>query len=148
MIENKLMIRMNNHEDMMSSLQFFNIQLNVVAYLIKIHVMIRMKNQTKSRFETHDYFRFVHQSFDHHIDFRFWIHQFCDFDDVFNDNLRFRKFINISLFLFFLRNRSKSDRINMKLDDIFIKKNFEENLLNKRSKDDDFDQRKNDLSIF
>ncbi len=146
MIKNKLMIRMNNHENMMSSLQFFNIQFNVVAYFIKIHVMIDMKNQTKSRFETHDYLRFVHQFFDHHIDFRFWIHQLCDFNDVFNDNLRFKKFINISLFLSFLRNRSRSDRIDMKLDDIFIWKNFEEDFLNKRNKDDDFDQRKDDLS--
>jgi hypothetical protein len=139
LIENKLMIRMNNYENMMSSLQSFNIQFNVVAYFIKIHVMINMKNQTKSRFETHDYFRLVHQSFDHHIDFRFWIHQFCDFDDVFNDNLRFKKFTNISLFLSFLRNWSRSDRINMKLDDIFIKESFEEDLLSKRNKNDDFD---------
>jgi hypothetical protein len=36
----------------------------------------------------------------------------------------------------------------MKLDDIFIKESFDENLLNKRDKDDDFDQRKNDLNIF
>jgi hypothetical protein len=36
----------------------------------------------------------------------------------------------------------------MKLDDIFIKENFEEDLLSKRNKDDDFDQRKDDLSIF
>jgi hypothetical protein len=98
------------------------------------------------RLETHDYFRFVHQSFDDHIDFRFWIHQFCDSDDVLNDNLRFRKFTNISLFFSFLSNRSRSDRIDMKLDDIFIWENFEEDLLNKRNKDDDFDQKKNDLS--
>jgi hypothetical protein len=140
------MIRMNNHEDMMSSLQFFNIQLNVIVYFIKIHVMIDMKNQTKSRFKTHDYFCFVHQSFDHYIDFRFWIHQFCDFDDAFNDNLRFKKFTNISLFLSFLRNRSRFDRIDIKLDDIFIWKSFEEDLLSKRDKNDDFDQRENDLS--
>jgi hypothetical protein len=31
----------------------------------------------------------------------------------------------------------------MKLDDIFIKKNFEEDLLSKQDKDDNFDQRKN-----
>ncbi len=148
MIENKLMIRMNNHEDMMLSLQFLNIQFNVVAYFIKIHVIIDMKNQTKSRFETHDYSRFVHQSFDHHIDFRFWIHQFCDFNDAFNDNLRFKKFTNISLFFFFLRNRSRSDRIDMKLDDIFIWESFEEDLLSKQSKNDDFDQKKNDLNTF
>jgi hypothetical protein len=36
----------------------------------------------------------------------------------------------------------------MKLDDIFIKESFEEDLLNKRDKDDDFDQRKDDLSTF
>jgi hypothetical protein len=36
----------------------------------------------------------------------------------------------------------------MKLDDIFIKKSFEEDFLSKRNKNDDFDQRKNDLNIF
>jgi hypothetical protein len=36
----------------------------------------------------------------------------------------------------------------MKFDDIFIKENFKENLLSKRDENDDFDQRKNDLSIF
>jgi hypothetical protein len=49
---------------------------------------------------------------------------------------------------FFLRNRSRSDEIDMKFDNVFVKENFEKDLLNKRSKDDDFDQRKNDLSIF
>ncbi len=48
----------------------------------------------------------------------------------------------------FLRSRSRSDRIDMKLDDIFIKENFEEDLLSKRNEDDDFDQKKDDLSIF
>ncbi len=60
-----------------------------------------MKNQTKSKLETHDYSRFVHQFSDHHINFRFWIHQFCNSDDVLNDNFRFKKFTNISLFFFF-----------------------------------------------
>jgi hypothetical protein len=36
----------------------------------------------------------------------------------------------------------------MKFDNVFIKESFEEDLLNKRSKSDDFDQRKNDLNIF
>jgi hypothetical protein len=36
----------------------------------------------------------------------------------------------------------------MKLDDIFIKEDFEEDLLSKRDKDDDFDQKKNDLNTF
>jgi hypothetical protein len=36
----------------------------------------------------------------------------------------------------------------MKLDDIFIKESFEEDLLSKRDKNDDFDQRKDNLSIF
>jgi hypothetical protein len=139
---------MSNHENMMSSLQFFNIQLNVVAYFIKIHVMIDMKNQTKSRFEAHDYFRLIHQSFDHHIDFRFWIHQLDNSDDVFNSDLCFREFTNISLFFSSLRSRTRSDEIDMKFDNVFIKENFEEDLLSKRNKDDDFDQRKNDLSTF
>jgi hypothetical protein len=105
-----------------------------------------MKNQTKSKFETHDNLRLVHQFFDYHVNFRFWIHQFDDFDDVLNNDLYFKKFTNISLFLFFLRNRSKFDEIDMKFDNVFVKENFEENLLNKQNKDDDFDQKKNDLS--
>jgi hypothetical protein len=36
----------------------------------------------------------------------------------------------------------------MKLDDIFIKENFEEDLLSKQSKNNDFDQRKDDLNTF
>jgi hypothetical protein len=36
----------------------------------------------------------------------------------------------------------------MKFDNVFVKKSFEEDLLSKRDKDDDFDQRKDDLSIF
>ncbi len=48
-----------------------------------------------------------------------------DLDDVLNDNLCFKKFINISLFFSFLRNRSKSDRIDMKFDTSSLKKNFE-----------------------
>jgi hypothetical protein len=142
------MIRMNNHENIMSSFQSLNIQFNVVVYFIKIHVMIDMKNQTKSKFETHDYLRFIHQFFDHYIDFRFWIHQFDDFDDVFNNDLCFRKFTNISLFFSFLRNRTKFDEIDMKFNNVFVKENFEKDFLNKRNKNDDFDQRKNDLSIF
>jgi hypothetical protein len=106
-----------------------------------------MKNQTKSRIETHDYSRLVHQSFDHHVDFRFRIHQFSDFNDFFNDNLCFKEFTNVSLFFSFLRDRSKSDEIDMKFDNVFVKKNFEEDFLSKRNKNDDFDQRKNDLSI-
>ncbi len=142
------MIRMSNHENMMSSFQSFNIQLNVVAYFIKIHVMIDMKNQTKSRFEAHDYSRLVHQSVDHHIDFCFWIHQLDDFDDVFNNDFCFRKFTNISLFFSFLCSRTKSDEIDMKFDNVFVKENFEKDFLSKRDKNDDFDQRKEDLSIF
>jgi hypothetical protein len=110
--------------------------------------MIDMKNQTKSRFKTHDYLRFVHQFFDHHIDFYFWIHQFDDFDDVFNNDLCFKRFTNISLFFSFLRNRTKFDEIDMKFDNVFVRENFEKDLLSKRSKDDDFDQKKNDLSTF
>jgi hypothetical protein len=107
-----------------------------------------MKNQTKSRFETHNYSRLVHQFFDHHVNFRFLIHQFDDFDDIFNNDLCFKKFTNISLFFFFLRNRIRSDEIDMKFDNVFVKKNFEEDLLSKRNKDDDFDQKKDDLSTF
>jgi hypothetical protein len=102
-------------------------------------IMLDMKNQTKSRFETHDYFYFVHQFFDHHFNFCFWIHQFDDFDDVLNNNLCFKKFINISLFFAFLRNRSKFDKIDIKFNNVFVKKNFEKDLLSKRDKNDDFD---------
>ncbi len=49
---------------------------------------------------------------------------------------------------FFLRDRSRFDQINIKLDDIFFKKSLEENLLSKRSKNNNFDQRKDDLSTF
>jgi hypothetical protein len=139
LIENELMIRMNNHENVMSSFQFFNVQLDVVAHFIKVHVVIDMKDQTKSRFATHDYLRLVHQSFDQHINFCFWIHQFDDSNNAFNDNFCFEKFTRISLFFFFLRDRSRSDQINVKLDDIFFKKDLENNLLNKLNKDDNLD---------
>jgi hypothetical protein len=148
LIENKLIIRMSNHEDVMSNLQFFNVQFDVVAHFIKVHVVINMKDQTKSRFKAHDYFHLVHQSFDDHINFRFWIHQFNDFDDVFNDNLCFKKFTNISLFLSFLPRRSRSDRIDMKYDNDVFRKNFREDFMSKWNKNDNFDQRKNDLSTF
>jgi hypothetical protein len=36
----------------------------------------------------------------------------------------------------------------MKFNDIFFKENFEKNLLSKRDKDDNFDQKKDALSIF
>jgi hypothetical protein len=36
----------------------------------------------------------------------------------------------------------------MKLDDIFIKESFEEDFLSKRDKNDDFNQRKDNLNIF
>jgi hypothetical protein len=36
----------------------------------------------------------------------------------------------------------------MKFDNVFVKENFEEDFLSKRDKDDDFNQRKNDLSTF
>jgi hypothetical protein len=107
-----------------------------------------MKDQTKSRFKTHDYLRFVHKSFDHHIYLRFRIHQIDDFNDFFNDNLYFKEFTNASLFFSFLRDRSRFDEVDMKFDNVFVKKDFEEDFLSKRNKDDDFDQRKNDLNIF
>jgi hypothetical protein len=36
----------------------------------------------------------------------------------------------------------------MKFDNVFVKKSFKEDFLNKQNKNNDFDQRKNDLNIF
>jgi glutaredoxin-related protein len=52
------------------------------------------------------------------------------------------------LFFSFLCSRTKSDEIDMKFDNVFVKENFEKDFLSKRDKNDDFDQRKEDLSIF
>jgi hypothetical protein len=81
---------MSNHEDVMFNLQFFNVQFDVVTQFIKVHVVIDIRDLTKLRLETHDYFRFIHQFFDYHVNFRLRIHQFNDFNDFFNDNLCFR----------------------------------------------------------
>ncbi len=109
--------------------------------------MIDIKDQTKSRFETHDYSRLVHQFFDHHVYLRFRIHQFDDFDRALNDNFYFEEFTNISLFLSFLRSRSRFDRVDMKFDNVVFKKSLKEDFLCETNKDDDLDQEKDNLSI-
>jgi hypothetical protein len=45
-----------------------------------------------------------------------------------------------------LRNRSKFNRIDVKLDNVLFNENFEEDFLSKRDKNDNFDQKKDDLS--
>ncbi len=52
----------------------------------------------------------------------------------------------MSLLVSFLRDRTKSEEIDINFDNVFFREDFQENLLSKRNKNDDFDDRKNDLN--